>query len=126
MTYQESCDAVKSKLDELPLDYYSLLFNTMVKIIGDIHRFYKAEIDTIKRAAIVHTREIEAMKDYSKRVFDENNAKLMAIFYSLETLKSCGTHHEKRVVLTHLMATIDRMINKDNQGLSYSNDDLPF
>lgn len=46
----------------------------------------------------------------------------MAIYYLLDVLKTCGTHHEKYVTLTHLMAT-----NSDASELSYSDDDLlPF
>lgn len=127
MTYQESYDQITTILNGISRpEERADCFNQVIKEIGNIHRYYLSGIDVLERDAIKHGREIEAMKDWAKRVTDENNAKLMAIFYSLDTLRTCGTHHEKSVVLTHLMATIDRMLNKENEGLSYKNDDLPF
>lgn len=126
MTFKESADWLDGSVLNNELDLAGNERNKILGHIQEIHNHYAVAVDVLQRDAILHGRQAEAMKDFGKRLNEENNAKLMAIYYSLDMLATCGTHHEKNVVLVHLKATIDRMINREFNGISYKNDDLPF
>lgn len=120
------------KLEKLELISKRLSFSeeantALTQMISDIHNAHAAEIDVLQRAAIKKDRQVDAHLKLVKEVVTRSRQKLMAIFYLLDVLKTCGTHHEKYVTLTHLMATIERMVNSEASELSYSDDDLlPF
>lgn len=53
------------------------------------------------------------------------NSKIMSVYYLLDTITDCGTHHEKRVVVTHLKYVLQKMIH-NGDPLPLNTDLLPF
>ena len=71
-------------------------------------------------------RKLENVKEVLKQQGQRYNAQIMSVFYLLGSLQKMGTHHEKDVAIRFLRQTLDDLLDKNGDRLSWDQDLLPF
>jgi hypothetical protein len=84
------------------------------------------DLDKARREKIEVDRKNERAHEVLKQTGERYNSQLMSVYYLLGSLQTVGTHHEKEVVIRFIRQTLNDLLDKGGDKLSWNQDLFPF